>query len=61
MIGPLVLMLMWRSEVSHELTLDWFNWDTKWLWIRTALRDRWILVDGGMVAIISFRHVHRDP
>lgn len=54
MAGPLVLMLMWRSEVSHELTNDWFNWDTKWLWIRTALRDRWIVVDGGMVALITF-------
>ena len=54
MIGPIVLMLLWRSEVDRAMTRDWFNWDTKWLWIRTALRDRWMIVDGGMMAVVVF-------
>lgn len=54
MAGPLALMLMWRSEVSHALTLDWFNWNNKGLWILTALRDRWLVIDTALLGLSVF-------
>ena len=45
MAGPLLLMLMWRSEVSHGMTSDWFNLQAKLLWLVMALRDRWEYFD----------------
>jgi hypothetical protein len=43
---PILLMLMWRSgqHVGGE-TGDWFNWSAKYLWLISALRDRWYLFD----------------
>ena len=52
---PIILMLMWRSggHVGGE-TGDWFNWDAKYLWLVTALRDRWYWFDFGAVAVVVF-------
>ena len=38
---PLVLMLVWRSEATGGVTFDWFNFEAKWTWLVTVLRDRW--------------------
>jgi len=38
---PILVMLIWRSETHGGQTVDWFNWDIKWRWIYSALRDRW--------------------
>ena len=38
---PLVIMIAWRSETHGGTTGDWFNWQAKWRWVKTALRDRW--------------------
>ena len=38
---PIVVMLAWRSETHGGSTVDWFNWDAKWRWVKMALRDRW--------------------
>jgi hypothetical protein len=50
---PLLLMLIWRSgqHVGGE-TGDWFNWRAKYLWLISALRDRWYLFDFLSVAAI---------
>jgi hypothetical protein len=42
---PLLVMLIWRSEAHGGGTIDWFNWKAKWIWIYSALRDRWKLFD----------------
>ena len=41
MAGPLLIMLVWRSETHGGQTVDWFDWKIKWRWIYSALRDRW--------------------
>jgi hypothetical protein len=50
---PILLMLIWRSgrHVGGE-TGDWFNWSAKYLWLISALRDRWYLFDFLSVAAI---------
>ncbi len=48
---PLLIMVLWRTESSGGMTGDWFNWDAKWRWIQTALRDRWRDWDKLSVAI----------
>ena len=45
MAGPLILMLLWRSGVSHGMTTDWFDLQAKFLWLVMALRDRWQYFD----------------
>ena len=39
---PILIMLIWRSETHGGHTVDWFDWEIKWRWIYSALRDRWI-------------------
>jgi len=48
---PLLLMLAWRTGHVGGVTADWFNWDMKLRWIITALRDRWVWFDQGMLAL----------
>lgn len=48
---PLVVMLVWRSETHGGQTSGWFEWEIKWRWIYSALRDRWKWFDiGSLVA-----------
>ena len=50
---PLVIMIAWRSETHGGMTGDWFNWEAKWRWVRTALRDRWRLWDLSSMAVVG--------
>jgi hypothetical protein len=38
---PIFAMLIWRSETHGGQTADWFDWKVKWMWVYSALRDRW--------------------
>ena len=38
---PILVMVIWRSETHGGSTGDWFNWQAKLIWLKTALRDRW--------------------
>ena len=49
MAGPLFFMLAWRSAIAEDMTVGWFNWSDKWLWLESALRDRWKPLDLGML------------
>ncbi len=51
MLGPVLVMLAWRSTVQHGMTGDWFNLSAKASWIMMALRDRWQWYDFASVAI----------
>ena len=51
MAGPLLLMLLWRSGVSHGVPNDWFNLPAKVLWLVMALRDRWQYFDMLSIAV----------
>ncbi len=42
---PLLVMIAWRSETHGGATTDWFNWESKWRWVKMALRDRWRVFD----------------
>ena len=40
---PVLVMVIWRSETHGSgSTADWFNWQAKMIWLKTALRDRWL-------------------
>ena len=51
MAGPLFFMLAWRSDITQDMTVGWFNWSDKWMWIESALRDRWKPLDFGMLIV----------
>lgn len=42
---PLLIMVGWRTETHGAFALGWFNWEYKWEWVYSALRDRWRLLD----------------
>jgi len=48
---PLVIMLVWRSETPGGSTHGWFGWASKWEWLYSALRDRWLLIDQASVLV----------
>ena len=60
---PILITILWRSEAHGGTTGDWFNWDAKMLWLKTALRDRWRTFDIACVAIagIVFLEALRNP
>jgi hypothetical protein len=51
MIGPVFLMLAWRSDMAQGMTFDVFNLQVKALWVIMVLRDRWQSVDIAMLAL----------
>ena len=53
MLLPLLAMVIWRSETHGSETADWFNWNAKMVWLKTALRDRWHWFDLGSLAAIG--------
>ena len=48
---PLLFMLAWRGTTSGRLTWGWFEWELKWEWIYSALRDRFMAFDIASVAL----------
>ena len=60
MAGPILLMLLWRSDVSRNLTGDLFNMRVKAGMIISALRDRWQMMEifgviGIFILLIAIR------
>jgi len=39
---PMLLILFWRGGGATGGTGDWFDWDSKLLWLATLLRDFWM-------------------
>lgn len=50
---PIVLMLLWRSGTSRQMTFGWFEWSQKWEWVYSALRDRFAAFDLAALALIG--------
>ena len=50
---PAVIMLVWRSETHGGSTYGWFEWQRKWEWAYSALRDRWKWLDIASVALVG--------
>lgn len=48
---PILAMLIWRTETHGGQTADWFDWKVKWIWIYSALRDRWKWFDVGSLIV----------
>jgi hypothetical protein len=53
MTPPILLMLAWRSGGVGGTTADYFNWKSKWVWILSALRDRWKMFDIALLAVVG--------
>lgn len=49
---PMLLVLLWRSETTGALTRNFFEWELKWEWLYSAVRDRWQVFDIATVAVI---------
>ena len=50
---PIAIMLAWRSETHGGMTRHWFNWEMKWGWIYSALRDRWPIWDIASLIVVG--------
>ena len=50
---PIAVMLVWRSEAHGGETTSWFDWEMKWRWIYSALRDRWRIFDIGSLIFVA--------
>jgi hypothetical protein len=50
---PLIAMLVWRSEAHGGATYGWFQWKSKWIWLYSALRDRWQWFDCGSLVVAA--------
>ena len=55
---PILVMLVWRSETHGGGILGWFEWQPKWRWIYSALRDRWQAFDLGSLAFAALVFVY---
>ena len=53
MIGPVFVMLAWRSTVQHGGTADWFNIAIKADYLLKVLRDRWQWFDVASVSAVA--------
>lgn len=53
MLLPLAFMLLWRRGTSQQMTFGWFNWERKWEWIYSALRDRVEWFDIGTLVVLA--------
>ena len=49
---PILLMLLWRTGSAGSSAHDWFNFRSKLLWLFSALRDRWNLLDIASIAVV---------
>ena len=49
---PILLMLLWRTGSAGSLAHDWFDFSSKFYYIRSALRDRWDLFDHTSIAVV---------
>src|SRR5689334_8031674 len=55
---PLLVMFVWRSETHGGQTYGWFEWKMKWIWLKSALRDRWKVFDLWCLAIAALVFVY---
>lgn len=49
---PIIIVLAWRSDTTGALTRDFFEWNLKWEWLYSTVRDRWQWFDMATVAVI---------
>jgi hypothetical protein len=55
---PILVMLVWRSETHGGQTHGWFEWKLKWVWIYSALRDRWKTFDKASLVVAAVLFVY---
>jgi hypothetical protein len=51
MAGPVLFLLLWRSEATGGVTARWFDWGFKWEYLLRMFRDRWETFDIAAAAI----------
>ena len=50
---PIFITIAWRSEAHGGLTRGWFDWHSKWRWLKMVFRDRWEWYDIASVCMIG--------
>ena len=55
---PILIMLIWRSETHGGITSSWFEWELKWRWVYSVLRDRWEVYDIGSLIVAGLVFVY---
>ena len=55
---PIFITLVWRSEAHGGETTAWFEWNAKWMWIYSALRDRWAKFDIESLVVAGFVFIY---
>ena len=50
---PLLIMVLWRTDAHGGVTGDWFAWKKKWIWVYSALRDRWEMYDIACLVLLA--------
>lgn len=49
---PMLLMLAWRSGTVSGQTTDWFNWDAKFVYFMSTLRNHWRDLDVASLTLL---------
>jgi hypothetical protein len=49
---PILLMVLWRSGDARGVNQDWFNWQAKYVYLLSALRNTWMDVDLASVYLL---------
>jgi hypothetical protein len=49
---PALLLMPWRGGASPKGTFDWFDWNFKWIWLRSVLRERVQVWDMASAALL---------
>ena len=61
---PLLFMLAWRSGNVSGQTADLFNWELKWRWLYSVLREQdelWDIAGAGVLALVVVAGWIRGP
>lgn len=51
---PLLAILLWQSGAAQGHTADWFLVNVKLIWLVSALRDRWAILDQLSVLLVLY-------
>ena len=52
MAGPVLMIVMWRTEAGGGVTARWFDWGFKWDYLLRMFRDRWEAFDIASAALV---------
>nr|WP_294848816.1 hypothetical protein [uncultured Sphingomonas sp.] len=51
--GPVLMILLWRSDANGGFTRHFFDWQFKWEYLLKIFRDRWEMFDKASAAVLA--------